>query len=143
MPWGVQKGAWILRGAGHSVLWVLWYVNLDRCNELLKPFMSVEQTCMTRSIFYSPLPLFEKNRGSLCFAVLQTCKVTGVRNSHSRVINQRQGSAAVLPFELSSWLDPGLGTTFSIYNSSGDAAKEFEVVAQKRTSNKYNLVKIS
>lgn len=55
-------------GAGHCVLWVLWY-RLDRYNEFLKPFISVEQTCMTTSNFYFPFPLFEENRGSLCHAV--------------------------------------------------------------------------
>lgn len=74
--------------------------------------------------------------------MLQSCEVTGVHNSHSRVVNQRQESAAVLPFELSSWLDPGLDTTFSTCNSSGDRGKEFEVPSQKRVSNNCYLSRL-
>lgn len=84
----------------------------------------------------TPHFLFLNNIGG-AFAVLRTCKVIGVHNSHSRVVNQRQESAAVLPFELSSWLDPGLDTTFSTCNSSGDKGKEFEEAAQKRISKDY------
>lgn len=73
------------------------------------------------------------------FAVLQTCKITGVHNSHSRVVNQRQESAAVLPFELWSRLDPDLKTTFSTCSSTGDKGKELEVAPQKRISNNCHL----
>lgn len=58
------------------------------------------------------------------------------------MVNQRQESAAVLPFGLSSWLDPGLDTTFSKCTFSGDTDKDFEVAAGKRVSKSYHLSRV-